>query len=84
MTAWRLFHDLRRRGIRLRVRDGRIQAAGALTPAERQAIVALKDGLLDLIEGIEERAAIHEFDAGMPRSLAEDRALSDCMGRHPR
>jgi hypothetical protein len=77
MTAWRLYWDLRARGIRLRVLRTRIQAAGALSPVDRQAIRERRDELMDLLERLEERAAIMEYDGGLSRNEAERRAESD-------
>src|SRR5262245_44968522 len=50
MTGWRVLWDLRRRGVRLRVHDGRIQASGPLSPAERAAVVEHRDELLRLLD----------------------------------
>lgn len=47
------------------------------------SFVTGKENKCDLIENLEERAAIMEFDAGMPRHEAEKAALDDLMRRRP-
>jgi len=53
MTGWRLYWDLRRRGVALRARDGRIQAQGAITPEERAAAQVHRAGLLDVLATVD-------------------------------
>ncbi|MFP4465289.1 MAG: hypothetical protein ACLFP8_08755 [Alphaproteobacteria bacterium] len=47
------------------------------------SFVTGKENECDLIESLEERAAIMEFDAGMPRCEAEKAALRDLTERKP-
>jgi hypothetical protein len=56
--------------IAFRVHQGRLEASGA-SPEDRERLIALRDLW-------EERAAILEHQAGLPRDEAESRALADC------
>lgn len=84
MTGWRLYWDLHGRGVRLRVRGDRIQASGVLTAADRVAIQEHREELYALIERLEERAAIREFDGGFPRPEVERLAEADCRAAFTR
>ena len=57
--------ELQAQGIRLQVRNGRLQVDGALTPELRRRIAACKDDLLALLEKGEEHLAAleRELDA---------------------
>lgn len=51
-------------------------------PPQKSNIVEKTDAVADFIEDVEERAAIMEFDAGLPRIEADAAAYADCKGRH--
>jgi hypothetical protein len=79
MDAARLFADLRAAGFDLTADGDRliVWPASRLTQAQRHAIRENKPGLLACLwaemlkEHYEERAAILEFDGGIPRAQAE-------------
>ncbi|MGB9670678.1 MAG: hypothetical protein ACPLXR_05955 [Halothiobacillaceae bacterium] len=79
MNAAALLADLRAAGFALHPDGDRliVSPASKLTPAQREAIREHKPGLLaclwaeTLKEHFEERAAILEFDGGIPREEAE-------------
>lgn len=53
---------------------------GALTPALRAALLEHKQGLLDLVEAFEERAAIAEVEGSLERQAAEALAWQCVLG----
>ncbi len=71
-----LFAELRGRGISLRAVGNRLRyrPVAAVTPELRERMAACKEELLALMEQLEERAAIIEYDARIPRAEAERRA----------
>ena len=78
-AAHTLLAELRARGIALRTVGDRLRyrPAAAVPPELRERIVANKPALL---ERFEERAAIIEFDGGLPREEAERRAWESVLG----
>ncbi len=85
MSALALLDRLTARGITLRAVDDRLQAnpMSALLPDDREQLHQFKAELLTLLRGaadelFEERAAIREFDGGLPRADAERLAAHDC------
>jgi hypothetical protein len=84
MTGWRLYWELRRWGVRLRSFEGRIQTADPHSADNRAAIRSHRDELVGLIEGLEERAGILEFDASLYRKEAERRAETECRAAFQR
>jgi hypothetical protein len=74
MTPLELLTTLRGLGVTLPPWVDRLRVdapAGVLTDALRDALRTHKTALLDLIEAFEERAAIAEYCAGLPRVEAE-------------
>jgi hypothetical protein len=55
--------------------------AGDVTRAMLEALHQHQEGLLDLVEAFEERAAIAEFCAGLPRVEAEALAWHNVLGK---
>lgn len=79
MTTAEVLRDLRARDIRLSCEDGRLvydAPAGAVTAA---VLLGLREHKAAILEAFEERAAIMEYDAGMPRAEAEARAWRDVL-----
>src|SRR6266581_6637844 len=78
MTALLLLQQLHALGVRLTpLSDGRVHCRarkGVLTPALLDVIRQYKHELHDWVEAFEERAAIAEYCAGLPRPEAEARA----------
>jgi hypothetical protein len=76
----RMFHV---RGVRLRPMLTCVDVedhAGVLTDDVRQAIRMHQTALLDLVEAVEERAAIAEYCGGLPRAKAEALAWACVLG----
>lgn len=75
MTAARLLVTLYQRGVAFSITDAnRIRwraPAGVIGPAEIAELGAHRNALLDLLDAVEERAAIMEYDAGLTRAEAE-------------
>ena len=86
MTALDLVTDLRRRGVALRTRDGRLQGSaprGILTPEDRAALVAHKDEIIALLRREEEDTLIAEaVEISGARIIAEPPAGA-CPACHP-
>ena len=86
MTALDLVTDLRRRGVALRTRDGRLQGSaprGILTPEDRAALVAHKDEIIALLRREEEDTLIAEaVEISGARIIAELPAGA-CPACHP-
>jgi hypothetical protein len=83
MTPLELLVTLRDRGVRLtpNVTTVWVEAPqGALTPALRAALREHTVALLDLLEVFEERAALIEYDGGIPRGEAERLAWACLRG----
>lgn len=74
--------DLRARGVSLRAVGDRLRfrPSAAVSAELRERIVANKPDLLALLERFEERAAIMEYDGGLPREEAERRAWESVLG----
>lgn len=55
MTGWRLYHDLRRRGVRFQARDSRllVEPAVLLMDADREALRTHRAEVLALVEAEE-------------------------------
>ena len=71
-----LLRELRDHGIELEIVGHRLRyrPKSAVTPELRERMAACQEGLLALIEQLEERAAIMEFDGGLSRAEAERQA----------
>jgi TubC N-terminal docking domain len=81
MTPLALLTTLRSLAVTLTPQVNRLRVdapAGVLTDALRHALRIQKTALLDLVEAVEERAAIAEYCSGLPRAEAEQLAW-DCM-----
>jgi hypothetical protein len=79
MSAAEMVLEFARRGIRLEAKADRLRfyPRSALTPDLYELLKVNKVELLALIERIEERAAIMEFDAGVSRREAEQLAWNE-------
>jgi hypothetical protein len=77
MTAHDIVHAAQAHGVTLAL-YGRerilVMPPGVLPSALREAIREHRDELLTLLEAVEERAAIAQYCAGLPRPEAEARA----------
>jgi hypothetical protein len=86
MTAVELLAECQARDIQVSVQGASLAydaPAGALTPEVIEAMRQHKAALLALLERWEERAAILEYDAGLPRDDAEWQAyLCGKGGQH--
>lgn len=75
MTLSAILTDCEAKGIRLNAtRAGMLEIDGpeeALTPGTIAQLKAFKAELIDVLERIEERAAIMEYDGGLDRQEAE-------------
>lgn len=79
MLVSALIHDLKMCGLSMQAKDGKlyISPKEKIPDSLRPQIKSMKDKLILFVEQWEERAAIMEFDAGMPRQDAEAAALKD-------
>ena len=75
-AALAILVELRERGVSLRVVGDRLRyRPSSAVPSElRERMASCKEELLALVEQVEERAAIIEHDAGLPRAEAERQA----------
>lgn len=84
MTALDLLQQLRALGVVLTpYPDGTLRykaPKGTLTPALLEGLRQSKAALLDLVEEWSERAAIAEFEAGLPKAEAETLAWRCVLG----
>lgn len=84
MTPSALLSILHQTGVVLTVvPDERLQVdapPGVMTPALRAALREHKAALLDLLAAFEERAALAEYDGGVPRAEAERLAWACVLG----
>lgn len=79
MLVSTLIHDLKMRGLYMHAKDDRlyISPAEKIPDSLRPKIKEMKDKLILFLEQWEERAAIMEYDAGMTRQDAENKAYKD-------
>ncbi|PCI52972.1 MAG: hypothetical protein COB36_14020 [Alphaproteobacteria bacterium] len=72
---------IKRHGLSVHTLDGdlHVHPSHLITDAIRQTIKRHKDALVDFMETYEERAAIMEYDAGLPREEAQRLAYQDIM-----
>lgn len=83
-TPLALLRLLREMSVTLRPDGNRLYVeitAGNVTRDLLEALRQHQDALLDLVEAFEERAAIAEFCAGLPRVEAEDLAWQAVLGK---
>lgn len=74
MTPCALLSTLHQAGMVLTLDAGTLHykaPKGVMTPALQQQLTQHKAALLDLLEAFEERAALAEYDGGVPRAEAE-------------
>ena len=86
MTAIEILTLLHGHGVTLTARGDRLRVdapPGTLTPALRAALREHKTAVLDLLEAFEERAALIEYDGGLPRVEAERLAWACLLGEVP-
>jgi len=88
VTSKQLFSDLRSAGVVLSIdRDGRLAFDGpddVLTDDRLSVMRSHRDDLLALVERFEERAAVVQYDGGLPRPEAERLALADVLRPEPK
>ena len=80
MTRCELSERLAAAGVALRIEGDALRyraPRGAMTPDLRAALVEHKP---DVLHDFNERAAIMEYDGGLPRPEAEARAAADVLG----
>ena len=83
-TPLALLRLLRAMSVTLRPDGNRLYVditAGNVTRDMLEAMRQQKEALLDLVEAVEERAAIAEYCAGLPRVEAEALAWQDVLGK---
>jgi hypothetical protein len=82
-----VFRELRALGVVLSInRDGRLicdAPEGVVSESVMARIRSHRDDLLGIVERIEERAGILEYDAGLDRREAERRALAEVINDSP-